>query len=204
MTTSAGPALHRLHDEFGDRVRFLTLYVREAHPGGDYPQPETLERKLAHARDYRDRDGIAWPVLVDDVDGSLHRQLDPKPHAAYLIGPDGTVWWRSTWANDEPLLRQALEAAAQGRPPTKAQRQPRVRPMLNGAGHMWETWQAAGGHAKRDVLREVPPMYLTGRIGAFLQPLPDPVRGGVAVALSMTAPLAAVLVARALVRRLRG
>ena len=33
MTASAGPVLKRLYQEFGDRVAFGTLYVREAHPG---------------------------------------------------------------------------------------------------------------------------------------------------------------------------
>lgn len=52
MTASAGPALKRMHEEFGDRVGFVTLYVREAHPGERYPQPETFEQKLEHARAY--------------------------------------------------------------------------------------------------------------------------------------------------------
>lgn len=50
-----GPALRELHEEFGDRVRFVTVYVREAHPGERYPQPEERDRKLRHARDYRER-----------------------------------------------------------------------------------------------------------------------------------------------------
>jgi len=36
MTKSAGPALNDLYAEFGDRVEFLALYVREAHPGDRY------------------------------------------------------------------------------------------------------------------------------------------------------------------------
>ncbi|MGQ4819484.1 deiodinase-related protein, partial [Enterococcus faecium] len=71
MTASAGPALQQLYDEFGDRVRFLTLYVREAHPGDRYVQPGDMATKIAHARAYAERDGIRWPVGVDDVDRTL-------------------------------------------------------------------------------------------------------------------------------------
>lgn len=66
MTASAGPALLRLHREFADRIGFVTLYVREAHPGDRYPQPTTFEQKLPYARDYQARDAIPWPVAVDD------------------------------------------------------------------------------------------------------------------------------------------
>src|SRR2546422_673281 len=45
MTASAGPALKRLYAEFGDRVAFLTLYVREAHPDA--------QRHGGHVRDPR-------------------------------------------------------------------------------------------------------------------------------------------------------
>lgn len=91
MTASAGPALKKLYSEFGDRIDFLTVYVREAHPGDRYPQPHNLERKLQHAREYRDRDGIPWPVAVDDVEGTLHRALDAKPTAAYVMTADGRI-----------------------------------------------------------------------------------------------------------------
>jgi hypothetical protein len=204
MTASAGPALKDLHREFGDRVKFISLYVREAHPGDDYPQQETFEGKLNHARDYRDREQIPWPIAVDDVEGPLHRQLDPKPHAAYIMASDGTVLWRSMWANVPELLREALEAAAVGRVPGKREREPRLRPMLAGSAYMWGILEQSGGHAKSDVVREVPPMAATARIAAMLSPLPLSmrVRGGLAMALSM-APMAAgaVLGARAILRR---
>ena len=33
MTASAAPSTQELYDEFGDRVEFIMLFVREAHPG---------------------------------------------------------------------------------------------------------------------------------------------------------------------------
>ena len=81
MTASAGPALKRLSADFGDRLAFATLYVREAHPGDRYPQPDSFEQKLEHARVYQERDQIPWPVAVDNVEGDLHRALTPKPNA---------------------------------------------------------------------------------------------------------------------------
>lgn len=116
MTASAGPALHDLHDEYGDRVAFTSLYVREAHPRDRDPQTHDFDQKLQHARDYHDRDSIPWPVVVDDLDGTLHRQLDPRPHAAYVMAPDGTVAARVLWANDAPAMRRALDAALAGDP----------------------------------------------------------------------------------------
>lgn len=50
MVASNGPVLKRLHEEFGNQVSFVTLYVREAHPGECYPQPDALEQKLRYAR----------------------------------------------------------------------------------------------------------------------------------------------------------
>ncbi len=201
MTKSARAALHRLHDAYGNRIRFITLYVREAHPGDNYPQPDTFDRKLAHARDYARRDDITWTVAVDDVDGALHRQLDPKPHAAYLVGPDGDVVFRSLWANEESVLREALSAIADGRQPGKAQRQPRLRPMLRGTGEMWRSWKEAGGHAKTDVLREAPPVYASARTADLLRPLPAIARGAIAMAAINAALVGAVVALRRLVRR---
>ncbi len=201
MTKSAREALHRLHDAYADRIRFITLYVREAHPGDDYPQPDTFERKLTHARDYAQRDNISWTVAVDDVDGTLHRQLDPKPHAAYLVGPDGNVVFRTLWANEDSVLREALNAVAEGRQPQPAERQPRVRPMLRGTGEMWRTWEQAGGHAKTDVLRQAPPVYASARLADLLRPLPPLLRGAIAMAVLNAALVGAVVGVRRLVRK---
>ena len=46
MTASAAPSVQDLYDEFGDRIEFIMLYVREAHPGENFTQSDTIESKL--------------------------------------------------------------------------------------------------------------------------------------------------------------
>lgn len=186
MTTSAGPVLEELHDEYRDRVGFVSLYVREAHPGDRYPQPDTFDRKFTHATDYKTERQVGWPVAVDDVDGSLHRQLDPRPHAAYVMATDGSVAGRVLWANDGRALRRLLDAALAGQ---RLEINNRVVPMLRGTGCMYSVWDEAGGHAKTDVLEQAPPMYLTGWLADRLGPLPPLARGALAMAATTVVPV---------------
>jgi hypothetical protein len=185
MVAGNGPALKRLHEEFGDRVAFVTLYVREAHPGEHYPQPEAFERKLEYAREYKERNRIPWPVAVDDIEGDLHRVLDPKPDAAYLMDAHGDVAFRSVSSSDGRVLREGLEAAVYQRPLPIGERQPRVVPLLKGLGMMSEILDFAGREARQDVLRELPPVYALARLAALLRPLPPLGRGIAAVTISM-------------------
>lgn len=190
MTLSAGPALKQLYTEFGDRIDFVALYVREAHPGDRYPQPARFERKLAHARDYRERDQLPWPVAIDSIGGDLHRTLDPKPSPLYIVDREGNVAFRTLWSNERAgAIRQALKAVAAGRSPV-GERTPRLLPMLRGTGVSAEVWDLAGVTAKRDVLKQAPPMYLMAQAAGLFRPLPPAAR-----TLAGTAALCAVTAA---------
>lgn len=184
MTASAGPALKKLYREYGDRVAFLTLYVREAHPGERYRQPDTLEMKLAHARAYRDRDRIPWPVAVDDVDGSFHQALDPKPNAAYFVDEDGRIVFRTLWSNDERGLRQGFRALVSADVASaRGQREAKVLPMMRGMGTMDEILGSAGAVARQDVRRAMPPVYAMAKIAGLFRPLPPLARAVAAVGI---------------------
>lgn len=176
MTASAAPTLKRLHREFGHPITFVTLYVREAHPGERYPQARSIEQKVSYARRYRERDKIPWQVAVDDVEGTLHRQLDAKPNAAYIVGRDGTVLYRTLWSNHEWTLREGLAVVAAGGRPFE-QRAPRIMPMAAGIGEMYRILELAGNDAKRDVLYQAPPVYILARLASLL-PFGGPIRRG--------------------------
>lgn len=187
MTKSAGPVLKRLYDEFGEAIEFVTLYIREAHPGDRYPQPKNYREKLVNARVYKERDKIPWTVAVDDIDGTLHRSLDDKANAAYLIDLDGTVAFRALWSNDYATLHDAFLKSVKMKRGRVGQSKREVVPLMRGMGEMYDTLNFAGGYAKKDLLREIPPMYGMGRIAAFFRPLPPLARVVLAMATIGTA-----------------
>ncbi|WP_175408797.1 deiodinase-like protein [Streptomyces sp. TRM64462] len=164
MTAAANPALKRLHRQFGNRVGFVTLYVREAHPGDRYPQPDTMQRKTAHARELKERDELPWTVAVDDLDGTLHQQLDAKPNAAYVMDVDGGVAFRLLWSDDrEGILRAALRDVLARRQPD-IQHQGHMVPIWRGIAEMDRMLTASGPTARRDVRRAAPPLYAMARM----------------------------------------
>ena len=59
---------------------FFTVYVREPHPGENYGPHKTLEQKLKAARECREQDGIQTPILVDGLDGAVHRCYGSLPN----------------------------------------------------------------------------------------------------------------------------
>ena len=89
VTENSAAGLRALHEEFSDRVQFVMVNVREAHPGDHVSQPDTLEEKLQHAEKMGHRHGFEFTVAADDIDGTLHRAMSPKPNSANLLDPKG-------------------------------------------------------------------------------------------------------------------
>lgn len=160
MTASGMPALKRLHAEFSDDVDFVTLYVREAHPGENFGQPSTLEEKSAHAAAMKREYEVPWTVAVDTMDGGLHKTLDSKPNDAYLVDADGKIVFRSLWSSDESALRAALVSVVNGDKPLRSQSIAFIGPVLKSMAYVIKTMRLAGPQASRDLLRSAPPMYL--------------------------------------------
>jgi hypothetical protein len=169
MTDNAAPGINELYLRFGAGVRFVMVNVREAHPGKNFPQPTTLEAKLAHGRHLRDLHGFAFEVAVDDIDGSLHRALSPKPNSAYIIGADETILFRAHWANDTVALGAALGAIAAGDAPRHAASGGLMRPMLWMLPNLAPVLDRAGSGAWSDMWRVAPPLAALGRAAALLR-----------------------------------
>jgi len=103
------PALERLHEELESQgVSFFLLYTRESHPGERYPHHTSWEQKLAHARDLRRLEDVRFPILVDSLDGKIHRSYGTWPNALFVIHRDGRLVYRTNMANAQEL-RQFLE-----------------------------------------------------------------------------------------------
>jgi len=182
MTASSAPSLEDLYEEFGDRVDFIMLYVREAHPGEHFTQSETMEEKLESAKALKDLYAIEWTVAADNVDGDLHRALDPKPNAAYLVNSDGSILFRSLWAADYEALYQALDDAASGRAMISSESTRLLGPVARAMGMVSEVMQRGGPQAVKDLWRAGFPMALAGQVANWFKPLSPDQRGIAAVA----------------------
>lgn len=158
VTDNAAPGLNELYRRLGDRVRFVMVNVREAHPGKAFPQPTTLGAKVAHADQLRNLYGFEFEVAVDDVDGTLHRALSPKPNSAYVLGADGKILFRAQWANDTEALAAALDAIVAGKSPTRSQSGGVVKPTLRMLRNIAPVLDRAGSGAWADMWRVAPPL----------------------------------------------
>jgi thiol-disulfide isomerase/thioredoxin len=158
VTDNAAPGLKELYLRFGDRVRFVMVNVREAHPGKAFPQPRTLDAKMAHAEQLRKLHGFEFEVAVDDADGTLHRALGPKPNSAYVLGADGTILFRAHWANDTQALAAALDAIVAGESPRPSQSGGVVKSTLRMLRNIAPVLDRAGSGAWADMWRVAPPL----------------------------------------------
>jgi len=107
----ACPSLDALAAEYRERgVQSAFVYVREAHPGEYFPHHDSMERKLAHAREFHRRFNVQRPILVDDLDGTAHRAFGMLPNMTYIIDQRHTNVFRADWT-DVSLIRIALDYA---------------------------------------------------------------------------------------------
>lgn len=192
MTASAMPFLKQLHTKYGDRAKFILINVREAHPGEHFRQPSTMAEKLNHARALKEHYAIPWTVATDDIKGSLHRALDPKPNSGFLVNKDGFIVFRSLWASDQHAIHKALESAVAGQRPDKPQSQALFGPVMRAMGQVQEVMERAGPQAVRDLWRAGLPMALAGRLATFFSPL-SPDQRGVAAVLTLALGMLLVL-----------
>ncbi|MDG4834278.1 redoxin domain-containing protein [Solwaraspora sp. WMMD1047] len=192
VTESSGPVLRRLHTEFGDRVRFVLVNTREAHPGDVFGQPATFAEKHRHAVHLREHHAFRFEVAVDDIDGRLHRAMSPKPNSAYLIDPAGTIRFRAHWANDKTALHTALTEVAAGRVPARGRSRAMLGPLMRAVGHLPGVVRFAGRRVERDVWLAAPPLAALGRLSRLFGRLPADLRGPAAAGLLALAAGAAV------------
>ena len=95
-------SLGDLYKQYSDRVAFLLIYIREAHPTDgwymgrhDVSDPTTIEerRRVAARCEVAMRHGIQ--TYVDEMDDAVMRAYAAWPDRLYLVGQDGRVVYAS-------------------------------------------------------------------------------------------------------------
>ena len=106
-------SLHDLYVKYHERVQFLIIYIREAHPvdgwwlgGGawgkllkarkskaatDIYDPKTIEERCTVARRCEVELKYEIPTYVDEIEDTVNKAYAAIPTRLYLIGLDGRV-----------------------------------------------------------------------------------------------------------------
>lgn len=96
--------LNELYRNYRDSgFEFLTIYVREPHPGEHYGAHQTWEEKLKYAQDCRNQDGIQTRVLIDDLNGTVHRAYGSLPNMVYIIEKSGQIVFKAMWTDHSEI-----------------------------------------------------------------------------------------------------
>lgn len=95
-----------MYRRYGERARFLTVYIKEAHPTDEwqmdsnekenvcYPQPHTTAARVAIAGDFVERFKYAMPLLVDPIDNPANEAYAGWPERLYVVDEGGRIAYK--------------------------------------------------------------------------------------------------------------
>jgi len=100
QSTSYPHSLSKLSKRFQGRgVEFLMVYTRETHPGENIGRHKKFEEKLEHAKRFREEEGVELRLLVDSLDGKIHRKYGLLPNMIYILNKEGLIVYKSSWTD---------------------------------------------------------------------------------------------------------
>lgn len=143
-------ALRRRHPD----VLFILLYVREAHPGRNIPQPRDEVGKRINAMRLAQTQSENRLILVDDLEGTAHRQLGALPNSIHVIDGNGRLVYRKDWNVAREVGSVLTEMAG---PVAISPRNDRTTTLqlLRRRPHLSVLWRA-GSDAVLDVIAAIP------------------------------------------------
>lgn len=95
--------LNSIYDRYKDRVEFLCIYVREAHPDDGWRVPENIEAGIHFKEPTTDAErtdvahvcqlqlDLRMPMLIDGIDNEAEESYKSMPMRLYLVDQDGLV-----------------------------------------------------------------------------------------------------------------
>jgi hypothetical protein len=121
MTNDNVPGLEKLYEEYGDRVHFAFVYMKDAHPSPRktvefdgkklrLTQPKTLSHRVDLASYLIRNTGLTLPVYIDDMNGSGRKAYAGFHNAAFVINTHGKLVLAEKYKYKVANLKKALVA----------------------------------------------------------------------------------------------
>jgi hypothetical protein len=91
---------------YRDHARFLTIYIKEAHPTDEwqmdsneeqqicYPQPRSTEARIAIAADFVERFRYEIPMLIDPIENPANEAYAAWPERLYVVDEGGRIAYK--------------------------------------------------------------------------------------------------------------
>lgn len=178
MTAGSIRGMNDLYEDYrDDDVEFFLVYVREAHPGENVPAHESNDDKVRAAELLRDEEDVEMPILVDDLDGSIHRDYGRMPNSTYIIDKSGRVAFRALWTRPN-VIREALDELLERQEDRDVDHavvhggEDRSVPVKYGILHSNRALRRAGPKAVEDFQRE---MGIPGRVAVAASRAVEPI-----------------------------
>jgi len=95
-----------MYKRYGKQARFLTIYIKEAHPTDEwqmdvnekqsvcYPQPRTTEARIVIAADFVERFHYDIPLLVDPIENPANQIYAGWPERIYIVDEGGRIVYK--------------------------------------------------------------------------------------------------------------
>lgn len=91
--------MNALHKTYGDRVQFLLVYIREAHPCDGWAVKDWSElddakddkARAANAEHCRKELEFAFPIAIDTMEDATARRWSGWPERLFVISKEGRV-----------------------------------------------------------------------------------------------------------------
>lgn len=105
-----------LAKEYADEAHHLFVYTRETHPeiakreNLPYLKLTSYEEKVERARIMRDKWQTPRKILIDSLDGDVHRLYAGMPNMSWVIDHTGRILFKAGWTREDDV-RPQLEVA---------------------------------------------------------------------------------------------
>jgi peroxiredoxin len=118
QTAGSLPGLSDVYADRNPNVEFFFVYTREAHPGDLLQAHRSYDEKVKAAELLREEENVGVPIIVDELNGNIHRKYGKLPNATFIIDKSGRIAFRSLGTRASVIhaaLDELLEAQQEGR-----------------------------------------------------------------------------------------
>jgi hypothetical protein len=148
--------------------------VRQGHPGPGVRAYQSFEQKQQDARRHHWEDAIPWPVLVDDLDGRVHRAYGMLADPTVLVDADGRVAFYNAVTHAPTLdraIRRLMRQRERGVVLGGVDRRPHL---LAAVAAGWPALERGLPQSAVDLETALPTSALLPFVGHHLKPLAAP------------------------------